>query len=109
MSSSSKNNLAERDKFLDKIQKEIIEKKNVLIEMHNYNKNKNKMENKDYIHSQLINYEKQLEKLRNLLYENDLLSLEKKEHPSILKEIKRDQTDIYAEISKIEKEINKIS
>jgi hypothetical protein len=96
---SSTNNLAERDKILDKIQKEIINKKNLLIEMHN----------KDYINSQLTIYEKQLEKLRNLLEQNDLLALEKKDDPSLLKEIKMDQKDIYAEIIKIEKELNKIN
>jgi hypothetical protein len=97
--SSSNNNLAERDKILDKIQKEIINKKKLLIEMHN----------DDYIKSQLTIYEKQLEKLRNLLEQNDLLALEKKDDPSLLKEIKSDQNDIYSEIRKIEKELNKIN
>ena len=97
--SSSNNNLAERDKILDKIQKEIINKKNLLIEMRN----------KDYINSQLTIYEKQLEKLRSLLEENDLLALEKKDDASLLKEIKMDQKDIYAEIRKIENELNKIN
>jgi hypothetical protein len=59
--------------------------------------------------SQLFIYEKQLEKLRNLLEQNDLLALEKKDDPSILKELKSDQTHIYSEIRKIEKELNKIS
>ena len=104
---SSTNNLAERDKFLDKIQKEIIEKKMLLIDMHNYRRNR--IEDKDYISSQLFIYEKQLEKLRNLLEQNDLLALEKKDDPSILKELKSDQTHIYSEIRKIEKELNKIS
>jgi hypothetical protein len=96
---SSTNNLAERDKILDKIQKEIINKKNLLIEMRN----------KDYINSQLTIYEKQLEKLRSLLEQNDLLALEKKDNASLLKEIKMDQKDIYAEIRKIENELNKIN
>jgi|688.fasta_scaffold219052_1 hypothetical protein len=109
---SSTNNLAERDKILDKIQKEIINKKNLLIEMHNDNYRKNTIEDteyNDYINSQLTIYEKQLEKLRNLLEHNDLLALEKKDDPSLLKEIKMDQKDIYAEIRKIEKELNKIN
>ena len=97
--SSTNNNLAERDKILDKIQKEIINKKNLLIEMHN----------SDYINSQLIIYENQLEKLRSLLEQNDILALEKKDDTSLLKEIKMDQKDIYAEIRKIEKELNKIN
>jgi hypothetical protein len=96
---SSTNNLAERDKILDKIKKEIINKKNLLIETHN----------NDYINSQLIIYEKQLEKLRKLLEQNDLLALERKDDPSLLKEIKIDQKDIYSEIRKIEKELNKIN
>ena len=96
---SSTNNLAERDKILDKIQKEIKEKKKLLIEMHN----------NDYINSQLTIYETQLEKLRNLLKQNDLLALERKDDPSILKELKSDQKHLYAEIIKIEKELNKIN
>ena len=96
--SSTNNNLAERDKILDKIQKEIINKKNLLIEMHN----------SDYINSQLSIYEKQLEKLRILLEQNDLLALERKDDPSLLKELKSDQKHLYAEIRKIEKEFNKI-
>jgi hypothetical protein len=107
--SSSNNNLAERDKILDKIQKEIINKKNLLIEMHNDNYIKNTIEDNDYINSQLTIYESQLEKLRSLLEHNDLLALEKKDDPSLLKEIKMDQKDIYAEIKKIEKELNKIN
>jgi hypothetical protein len=106
---SSTNNLAERDKILDKIQKEIINKKNLLIEMHNDNYRKNTIEDNDYINSQLTIYEKQLEKLRSLLEQNDLLALEKKDDQSLLKEIKMDQNDIYAEIRKIEKELNKIN
>ena len=106
---SSTNNLAERDKILDKIQKEIINKKNLLIEMHNDNYQKNTIEDKDYIKSQLTIYENQLEKLRSLLEQNDLLALEKKDDTSLLKEIKMDQKDIYAEIRKIEKELNKIN
>lgn len=106
---SSTNNLAERDKILDKIQKEIINKKNLLIEMHNDNYRKNTIEDNDYINSQLTIYEKQLEKLRSLLEQNDLLALEKKDDQSLLKEIKMDQKDIYAEIRKIEKELNKIN
>jgi len=93
------NNLAERDKILDKIQKEIINKKNLLIEMHN----------NDYINSQLTIYENQLQKLRSLLEQNDLFALERKDDLSLLKEIKMDQKDIYAEIRKIEKELNKIN
>ncbi len=96
---SSTNNLAERDKILDKIQKEIKEKKKLLIEMHN----------NDYINSQLTIYETQLEKLRYLLKQNDLLALERKDDPSILKELKSDQKHLYAEIIKIEKELNKIN
>jgi hypothetical protein len=95
---SSTNNLAERDKILDKIQKEIINKKNFLIETHN----------SEYINSQLSIYETQLEKLRILLEQNDLLALERKDDPSILKELKSDQKHIYDEIRKIEKEFNKI-
>ena len=109
---SSTNNLAERDKILDKIQKEIINKKNLLIEMHNDNYRKNTIEDtqyNDYINSQLTIYEKQLEKLRSLLEQNDLLALEKKDNASLLKEIKMDQKDIYAEIRKIENELNKIN
>ena len=110
---SSTNNLAERDKFLDKIKNEIKNKKNLLIEMHNYSKNTIKNdengEYNDYIKSQLTIYEKQLEKLRHLLEQNDLFALEKKYDQSLLKEIKRDQNDIYAEIRNIEKELNKIS
>jgi len=107
---SSTNNLAERDKFLDKIKKEIKNKKNLLIEMHNYSKNTIKNgEYNEYIKSQLTIYEKQLEKLRHLLEQNDLFALEKKYDQSLLKEIKRDQNDIYAEIRNIEKELNKIS
>ena len=106
---SSTNNLAERDKILDKIQKEIINKKKLLIEIYNDNYRKNTFEDGDYINSQLTIYEKQLEKLRNLLQQNDLLALERKDDPSLLKEIKMDQKDIYAEIRKIEKELNKIS
>lgn len=106
---SSTNNLAERDKVLDKIQKEIINKKNLLIEMHNDNYQKNTIENDDYIKSQLMIYQIQLEKLRYLLEQNDLLALERKDDPSLLKEIKMDQKDIYAEIRKIEKELNKIN
>lgn len=109
---SSTNNLAERDKILDKIQKEIINKKSLLIEMHNDNYRKNTFEDEkynDYINSQLTIYEKQLEKLRNLLEHNDLLALERKDDTSLLKEIKNDQKDIYTEIRKIEKELNKIS
>ena len=105
-------NLAERDKILDKIQKEIINKKNLLIEMHNDNYRKNTIQDteyNDYINSQLTIYEKQLEKLRSLLEQNDLLALEKKDDTSLLKEIKMDQKDIYAEIRKIEKELNKIN
>lgn len=105
---SSTNNLAERDKILDKIQKEIINKKILLIEMHNDNYRKNTTENDDYINSYLTMYEKQLEKLRSLLEQNDLLALEKKDDSSLLKEIKMDQKDIYDEIIKIEKELNKI-
>ena len=63
----------------------------------------------DYINSQLIIYEKQLEKLSSLLEQNDILALEKKDDPSLLKEIKMDQKDIYTEIRKIEKELNKIN
>ena len=75
----------------------------------NYRKNTiEDSEYNDYINSQLIIYETQLKKLRNLLQENDLLALEKKDDPSLLKEIKMDQKDIYAEIRKIEKELNKI-
>ena len=51
---SSTNNLAERDKLLDKIQKEIINKKNLLIEMHNDNYRKNTIEDSEpniYINS----------------------------------------------------------
>lgn len=109
---SSTNNLAERDKILDKIQKEIINKKNLLIEMHNDNYRKNTIQDteyNDYINSQLTIYETQLEKLRSLLEQNDLLALEKKDDPSLLKEIKMDQKDIYTEITKIEKELNKIN
>ena len=109
---SSTNNLAERDKILDKIQKEIINKKNLLIEMHNDNYRKNTIQDteyNDYINSQLTIYETQLEKLRSLLEQNDLLALEKKDDPSLLKEIKMDQKDIYAEIRKIERELNKIN
>lgn len=107
---SSTNNLAERDKFLDKIKNEIKNKKNLLIEMHNYSKHTNENgEYNDYIKSQLTIYEKQLEKLRHLLEQNDLFALEKKYDQSLLKEIKRDQNDIYAEIRNIEKELNKIS
>lgn len=109
---SSTNNLAERDKILDKIQKEIMNKKNLLIEIHNDNYKKNTIEYtnyNEYINSQIIIYEKQLEKLRSLLKENDLFALEIKEDPSLLKEIKMDQKDIYAEIKKIEKELNKIN
>ena len=101
-------NLAERDKILDKIQKEIINKKNLLIEMHNDNYHKNTIENEDYIKSQLMIYQKQLEKLRYLLEQNDLLALERKDYPSLLKEIKMDQKHIYSEIKKIEKELHKI-
>jgi hypothetical protein len=101
-------NLAERDKILDKIQKEIINKKNLLIEMHNDNYQKNTIEDKDYIKSQLMIYENQLEKLRYLLEQNDLLALERKDDPSLLKEIKMDQKHIYSEIRKIEKELHKI-
>lgn len=111
--SSSNNNLAERDKILDKIQKEIINKKNLLIEMNNDdNYRKNTFEDdkyNDYINSQLTIYEKQLEKLRSLLEQNEILALERKDDPSLLKEIKIDQKDIYAEIKKIEKESNKIN
>ena len=111
--SSSNNNLAERDKILDKIQKEIINKKNLLIEMNNDdNYRKNTFEDdkyNDYINSQLTIYEKQLEKLRSLLEQNEILALERKDDPSLLKEIKIDQKDIYAEIKKIEKETNKIN
>ena len=103
------NNLAERDKILDKIQKEIINKKNLLIEMHNDNYQKNTIENDDYIKSQLTIYETQLEKLNSLLEQNDLLALERKDDSSLLKEIKMDQKHIYSEIRKIEKELNKIS
>lgn len=109
---SSTNNLAERDKILDKIQKEILNKKNLLIEIHNDNYKKNTIEYthyNDYINSQIIIYEKQLEKLRSLLEENELFALERKEDHSLLKEIKMDQKDIYAEIRKIEKELNKIN
>lgn len=109
---SSTNNLAERDKILDKIQKEIMNKKNLLIEIHNDNYKKNTIEYtnyNEYINSQIIIYEKQLEKLRSLLKENDLFALEIKEDPSLLKEIKMDQQDIYSEIRKIEKELNKIN
>jgi len=106
---SSTNNLAERDKILDKIQKEIINKKSLLIEMHNDNYRKNTIEDNDYINSQLRIYENQLEKLRSLLEHNDLLALEKKDDLSLLKEIKIDQKDIYDEIRKIEKEFNKIN
>jgi hypothetical protein len=106
---SSTNNLAERDKILDKIQKEIINKKNLLIDMHNDNYRKNIIGNDDYINSQLTMYENQLEKLRSLFEQNDLLALEKKDDPSLLKEIKMDQKDIYAEIRKIEKNLNKIN
>ena len=109
---SSTNNLAERDKMLDKIQKEIINKKNLLFELHNHTYRKNTIEDSeynDYINSQLIIYENQLEKLRSLLEQNDLLALEKKDNASLLKEIKMDQKDIYTEIRKIEKELNKIN
>lgn len=109
--SSTNNNLAERDKFLDKIQKEIKDRKNLLNELHNDNYSKNIIEDSEdseYINSQLSIYEKQLEKLRNLLEHNDLLALERNDDPSILKEIKMDQTNIYAEIRKIKKELNKI-
>jgi hypothetical protein len=106
---SSRNNLAERDKILDKIQKEIINKKNLLIEIHNDNSQKNTIEDSDYIKSQLTIYEKQLEKLRSLIEQNDLLALERKDDLSLLKEIKMDQKDIYAEIRKIEKNLNKIN
>lgn len=109
---SSTNNLAERDKLLDKIQKEIINKKNLLIEMHNDNYRKNTIEDSEpniYINSQLTIYENQLEQLRSLLKHNDLLALEKKDNQSLLKEIKMDQKDIYDEIRKIEKEVNKIN
>jgi hypothetical protein len=106
---SSRNNLAERDKILDKIQKEIINKKNLLIEIHNDNSQKNTIEDSDYIKSQLTIYEKQLEKLRSLIEQNDLLALERKDDLSLLKEIKMDQKDIYNEIRKIEKELNKIN
>ena len=108
---SSTNNLAERDKILDKIQKEIINKKNLLIQIHNDNYRKNTIEDteyNDYINSQLTIYEKQLEKLRSLLEQNDLLALERKDDPSLLKELKSDQKHLYAEIRKIEKEFNKI-
>ena len=64
--------------------------------------------NANYIKSQLTIYENQLEKLRSLLEQNDLLALERKDDPSLLKEIKRDQNDIYAEIRNIEKELNKL-
>ena len=45
---SSTNNLAERDKILDKIQKEIINKKNLLIQIHNDNYRKNTIEDTEY-------------------------------------------------------------
>ena len=111
--------LAERDKLLNKIEKEIKEKKQILLEINNnytknlyddYDKdNSIKNEYNDYSNIELNIYETQLEKLRNLLDYNDKFILENKDDQYNLKEIHNDQKDIYSEIKKIEKKLNKIS